>query len=196
MKPASLPDGDYFSSYESLYQQKSMLEDTVRMVPRSQSPMRQRLTDCWLHEIRIRTTRLSVRTRRVSKTEWCSTSEPARASSLCGRPRRGRKKYMRSKRAKWPIMRGRWPYGMAWIRSSRPLLCLDPTALSPGNTLCTQVIESKMEDVELPEQVDIIISEWMGYLLIYESMFASVIFARDRCLPLARSLGPDAFTPV
>jgi len=30
MKAAS---DDYFSSYESLYQQKSMLEDNVRMVP-------------------------------------------------------------------------------------------------------------------------------------------------------------------
>jgi len=37
-----------------------------------------------------------------------------------------------------------------------------------------------MEDVELPEQVDIIVSEWMGYLLIYESMLASVLAARDR----------------
>ena len=76
------------------------------------------------------------------------------------------------------------------------LLCSTRPPCHPETSLCTQVIESKMEDVELPEQVDIIISEWMGYLLIYESMFASVLFARDRCVPLARSLGPDAFPPV
>ena len=30
--------------------------------------------------------------------------------------------------------------------------------------------------------VDVIVSEWMGYLLIYESMLRSVIVARDRFL--------------
>ena len=41
------------------------------------------------------------------------------------------------------------------------------------------VIKGKMEDVELPvEEVDIIVSEWMGYCLIYESMLESVLFAR------------------
>ncbi|XP_039123404.1 protein arginine N-methyltransferase PRMT10-like [Dioscorea cayenensis subsp. rotundata] len=45
-----------------------------------------------------------------------------------------------------------------------------------------EVIEGSMEDVLLPEKVDVIISEWMGYFLLYESMFDSVIFARDRWL--------------
>jgi protein arginine N-methyltransferase 1 len=37
--------------------------------------------------------------------------------------------------------------------------------------------------VELPvEKVDIIISEWMGYFLLYESMFDTVIFARNKWL--------------
>lgn len=40
-----------------------------------------------------------------------------------------------------------------------------------------------MEDVTLPvPQVDIIISEWMGYFLLYESMFDTVMWARDRYL--------------
>ena len=37
----------------------------------------------------------------------------------------------------------------------------------------------------LPEgvdKVDIIISEWMGYCLFYESMLQTVIFARDKWL--------------
>ncbi|KAK8962752.1 Protein arginine N-methyltransferase PRMT10 [Platanthera guangdongensis] len=45
-----------------------------------------------------------------------------------------------------------------------------------------QVIEGSMEDVDLPEKVDVIISEWMGYFLLRESMFDSVIWARDRWL--------------
>ena len=32
------------------------------------------------------------------------------------------------------------------------------------------------------EKVDIIISEWMGYFLLYESMFDSVLYARDKWL--------------
>ena len=32
------------------------------------------------------------------------------------------------------------------------------------------------------EKVDIIISEWMGYFLFYESMLDTVIFARDKWL--------------
>ena len=45
------------------------------------------------------------------------------------------------------------------------------------------IIKSKVEEAELPvNEVDIIISEWMGYFLLYESMLDSVIFARDKWL--------------
>ncbi|KAJ5683773.1 Ribosomal protein arginine N-methyltransferase rmt3 [Penicillium maclennaniae] len=45
------------------------------------------------------------------------------------------------------------------------------------------LIRGKIEEVTLPvEKVDIIISEWMGYALLFEAMFDSVIYARDRYL--------------
>jgi len=45
------------------------------------------------------------------------------------------------------------------------------------------LIKGKMEEVELPvEKVDIIISEWMGYFLLYESMLDTVLVARDKYL--------------
>ena len=45
------------------------------------------------------------------------------------------------------------------------------------------IIKSKVEEAVLPvEQVDIIISEWMGYFLIYESMLDTVLYARDKWL--------------
>lgn len=53
------------------------------------------------------------------------------------------------------------------------------------------VIQSKMEDVELPEKVDVIISEWMGYFLLRESMFDSVIVARDRWLKPEGAMFPS-----
>ena len=40
-------------------------------------------------------------------------------------------------------------------------------------------------------QVDIIISEWMGYFLLYESMLDTVIYARDRYLTEGGLLLPD-----
>jgi len=43
------------------------------------------------------------------------------------------------------------------------------------------VIKGKMEEIVLPvQEVDIIISEWMGYFLLYESMLDSVLWARDK----------------
>mmetsp|Transcript_12149 Transcript_12149/g.50385 ORF Transcript_12149/g.50385 Transcript_12149/m.50385 type:complete len:355 (-) Transcript_12149:410-1474(-) len=53
------------------------------------------------------------------------------------------------------------------------------------------VIEGKMEEIELPEKVDIIISEWMGYFLFYESMLDTVIYARDRFLKPGGLLFPN-----
>ena len=47
------------------------------------------------------------------------------------------------------------------------------------------LVKGKVEEVKLPdgiEKVDIIISEWMGYCLFYESMLNTVLFARDKWL--------------
>ncbi len=44
-------------------------------------------------------------------------------------------------------------------------------------------LRGKLEEVKLPvEKVDIIISEWMGYFLLFESMLDSVLYARDKYL--------------
>lgn len=47
-----------------------------------------------------------------------------------------------------------------------------------------QVHHARVEDVNLPddEKVDVIVSEWMGFYLLHESMLNSVISARDRFL--------------
>jgi protein arginine N-methyltransferase 1 len=52
-----------------------------------------------------------------------------------------------------------------------------------------------MEDIELPvTQVDIIISEWMGYFLLYEGMLDTIIWARDRYLISDGLILPDLVT--
>ncbi|KAL3482312.1 S-adenosyl-L-methionine-dependent methyltransferase [Aspergillus californicus] len=56
-------------------------------------------------------------------------------------------------------------------------------------------IRGKIEEVELPvKQVDIIISEWMGYGLLFEAMFDSVIYARDRYLAPGGIMAPSHAT--
>jgi protein arginine N-methyltransferase 1 len=53
------------------------------------------------------------------------------------------------------------------------------------------VIQGKIEDIDIPEKVDIIISEWMGLFLLRESMLDSVLFARDKWLKPGGSLYPS-----
>ncbi|MDQ3234695.1 MAG: 50S ribosomal protein L11 methyltransferase [Pseudobdellovibrionaceae bacterium] len=53
------------------------------------------------------------------------------------------------------------------------------------------VIQGTMETVELPEKVDIIVSEWMGYLLLRETMLDSVLVARDRFLKPGGAMYPS-----
>ncbi|KAI9786594.1 MAG: type I protein arginine N-methyltransferase Rmt1 [Geoglossum umbratile] len=57
------------------------------------------------------------------------------------------------------------------------------------------LIQGKMEEVELPlPKVDIIISEWMGYFLLYESMLDTVLYARDKYLAPGGKIFPDKAT--
>ena len=58
---------------------------------------------------------------------------------------------------------------VSWSRSTS-LPYLASPSLSPSLCAC-QV-----------SQVDVIVSEWMGYFLLYESMLDSVIWARDKYL--------------
>ncbi|KAF1987107.1 S-adenosyl-L-methionine-dependent methyltransferase [Aulographum hederae CBS 113979] len=57
------------------------------------------------------------------------------------------------------------------------------------------LLQGKMEEVELPfPKVDIIISEWMGYFLLYESMLDTVLYARDKYLKQDGLIFPDRAT--
>ena len=57
------------------------------------------------------------------------------------------------------------------------------------------ILKSKVEEVKLPvEKVDIIISEWMGYFLLYESMLDTVLYARDKWLQKDGYMLPDHAT--
>jgi protein arginine N-methyltransferase 1 len=62
------------------------------------------------------------------------------------------------------------------------------------NGLSDQItlIKGKVEEINLPvDSVDVIVSEWMGYCLFYESMLDTVIHARDKWLKPGGLLFPD-----
>ena len=57
------------------------------------------------------------------------------------------------------------------------------------------MFQGKVEEVDLPvDKVDIIISEWMGYFLLYESMLDTVLYARDKWLVEGGLIYPDKAT--
>jgi type I protein arginine methyltransferase len=70
-------------------------------------------------------------------------------------------------------------------------LIIDKNGFSDSITL----IQGKVEEIELPvNSVDILVSEWMGYFLLYESMLDTVLFARDKWLVKDGIIFPDKAT--
>lgn len=57
-----------------------------------------------------------------------------------------------------------------------------------------EVIQSSAEELELPCKVDIIISEWMGYMLLRESMVDSLIRARNKWMKPDGAMFPSHAT--
>ncbi|KAJ4867380.1 Protein arginine N-methyltransferase 1.1 [Raphanus sativus] len=54
------------------------------------------------------------------------------------------------------------------------------------------VLKGKIEEIELPTpKVDVIISEWMGYFLLFENMLDSVLYARNKWLVDGGLVLPD-----
>lgn len=57
-----------------------------------------------------------------------------------------------------------------------------------------QVLPMDMENVRIPEQVDVLISEWLGVYGVDENMLAPVLLARDRCLKPGGAMIPAVVT--
>jgi protein arginine N-methyltransferase 1 len=66
---------------------------------------------------------------------------------------------------------------------------------SPASLSAITLVKGKLEEAELPlKEFDIIISEWMGYFLLYESMLDTVLLARDKYLKKGGLIFPDNAT--
>jgi len=64
-------------------------------------------------------------------------------------------------------------------------------SLIHGKIESFETLRDVSNKANLVDKVDVIISEWMGYCLLYESMLPSVIIARDRWLKPDGSVYPD-----
>ncbi|KAJ4833948.1 hypothetical protein Tsubulata_016659, partial [Turnera subulata] len=62
-----------------------------------------------------------------------------------------------------------------------------------------EVVQSMVEGIDKsvkiePHSIDVLLSEWMGYCLLYESMLSSVLFARDKWWKPGGAILPDTAT--
>ncbi|CDY14208.1 BnaA08g13390D [Brassica napus] len=61
-----------------------------------------------------------------------------------------------------------------------------------SDVILITVLKGKIEEIELPTpKVDVIISEWMGYFLLFENMLDSVLYARNKWLVDGGVVLPD-----
>lgn len=67
-----------------------------------------------------------------------------------------------------------------------------------NNVKNIEFVKGRLENLDLPladgEKVDIIVSEWMGFFLLFEGMLDSVIYARDKYLKPGGLLLPNRCT--
>ncbi|XP_052190178.1 probable protein arginine N-methyltransferase 3 isoform X2 [Diospyros lotus] len=70
------------------------------------------------------------------------------------------------------------------------------TSRSTGVIRVVQGMVEELDKLECiqPQSVDVLLSEWMGYCLLYESMLTSVLLARDRWLKPGGAILPDTAT--
>lgn len=59
-----------------------------------------------------------------------------------------------------------------------------------------EVLQSDLEDIDLTEKVDVIVSEWMGGFGVDENMLAPLVMARDRWLKPGGTIIPGRVTAV
>ncbi|RVW36398.1 putative protein arginine N-methyltransferase 3 [Vitis vinifera] len=79
--------------------------------------------------------------------------------------------------------------GLLWSAS--------PNAGNNHYTGVIKVVQGMVEELDKSiesHSIDVLLSEWMGYCLLYESMLSSVLFARDHWLKPGGAILPDTAT--
>lgn len=88
------------------------------------------------------------------------------------------------------------------IAKDNGLLCGgSPRKGNNRRTGVIKVVKGMVEELDKsvgiqPHSVDVLLSEWMGYCLLYETMLSSVLYARDKWLKPGGAILPDTATIV
>ncbi|KAI7749371.1 hypothetical protein M8C21_000721 [Ambrosia artemisiifolia] len=81
--------------------------------------------------------------------------------------------------------------GLLWNEASSGSTKQENGVVKVINSMVEDLIESGQIK---PKSVDVLVSEWMGYCLLYESMLSSVLVARDHWLKPGGAILPDTAT--
>ncbi|KAL8799811.1 MAG: hypothetical protein Q9182_005606 [Xanthomendoza sp. 2 TL-2023] len=140
----------------------------------------------------------STRTNISSRTKWSLMSVAVRQSLACQSDRTFVSTYFRGWSADFALGRFAVKAGAKHvigvdmstiIEKAREIVELN------GMSNKITLLQGKMEEVKMPfPKVDIILSEWMGYFLLYESMLDTVLHARDQYLASNGLIFPDKAT--
>jgi len=82
----------------------------------------------------------------------------------------------------WPSVQRRLSVRSVVLTMSLMKACL--LALQAGLCVRLSVANCHSAEFGMAMQVDVIVSEWMGYALLFESMLDTVLYARDRSASL------------
>ncbi len=82
----------------------------------------------------------------------------------------------------WPSVQRRLSVRSVVLTMSLMKACL--LALQAGLCVRLSVANCHSDESGMAMQVDVIVSEWMGYALLFESMLDTVLYARDRSASL------------
>jgi hypothetical protein len=87
------------------------------------------------------------------------------------------------------------------IAQDNGLLWKCPAGSTTQGSGVIEVVQGMVEELDKskviqPHSVDVLLSEWMGYCLLYEAMLSSVLFARDKWLKPGGAILPDTATIV
>jgi len=80
------------------------------------------------------------------------------------------------------------------VEATTVAVMAEQLAAANGVSDIVRVIQDDMFDVELPERVDVIVSEWLGGFGIDEGMLVPVIAARERWLKPGGTMIPESVT--
>ncbi|XP_004307081.1 PREDICTED: probable protein arginine N-methyltransferase 3 [Fragaria vesca subsp. vesca] len=163
---------DYFASYSSFVIHREMLNDKVRMDAYGQAILKNPslLKSAVVMDVGCGTGILSLFAAQAGASKVIAVEASEKMASVATR-----------------------------IAKDNDLLLKSSVDSTTHGTGVIEVVQGMVEELDKsmviqPHSVDVLLSEWMGYCLLYEAMLSSVLFARDKWLKPGGAMLPDTAT--